>query len=352
MQCLECRDFDPRWDEFIQASSEGTFFHLLKWRNLIARNFGYEPFYLYVEREGQILGVLPLFLARSLLFGRSLISIPVGIYGGVVSRNEKTAMLLLRKAQELAHEYRAGHLEIRGNPYRESEAFCDDLNNEFRFKRKDHHVTFIREIDAKDEANFARIPRKQRRMIRQAQKNGLQSFMDDGRLWDCFQVYAESLRNLGTPVYSYKYFQDLKKTFGDQCRILLVEYQRKIVAGVLSFIYKDQVLPYYGGSLPGYRHLAANDFMYWELLAFGAANGYRIFDFGRSKKDSGSFNFKRHWGFEPLSLPSFYYQVNGNEISDIRSLNSKLEWAIKVWRRLPLRLTMALGPRIAPHLPW
>jgi FemAB-related protein (PEP-CTERM system-associated) len=189
-------------------------------------------------------------------------------------------------------------------------------------------------------------------MIRQAQKNGLRSTMDDSRLRDCFQIYAESLRNLGTPVYSYNYFQDLKKTFGEQCRILLVEFQEKVIAGVMSFFYKDQVLPYYAGSLPNYRHLAPNDFMYWELMRYSALNGYKIFDFGRSKKDTGSYAFKRHWGFEPSPLPSFCYQIGRNHVEDSASLNSNLEWAIKLWRRLPLRVTIALGPRIAPHLPW
>jgi FemAB-related protein (PEP-CTERM system-associated) len=350
MNCLQCNGDDPRWDEFVQATSQGTFFHLLKWRDIIARNFGYEPFYLYAENDGEILGILPLFLVKSLLCGKSLSSMPVGVYGGVVSRSEEASTLLLDQARELGHRYQVDHLEIRGNPYRQDENLAH--NPGIRFARNDHHVTFVREIDRDEAANLARIPRKQRRMIRQAQKSGLRSSMDDSRLWDCFQVYAESLRNLGTPIYSYKFFQDLKKTFGDQCRILLVESQDKVVAGVMSFFYKDQVLPYYAGSLPNSRHLAPNDFMYWELMRYGAANGYKIFDFGRSKKDTGSFAFKRHWGFEPSPLPCFYHQLGGKEVSDTASLNSRLQWAIKVWRRLPLKVTMALGPRIAPHLPW
>jgi len=352
MRCCQCKDLDPRWDEFVENNPQGTFFHLLKWRDVIANNFGYEPFYLYAEEGREIVAVLPLFLMKSLLFGRSLVSIPMGIYGGVVSRTQEADKLLLRKARELVHRHRVSYLEIRGNPHAEDGDFSLDQNDDFRFKRTDCHVTFIREIDPKEENNLARIPRKQRRMIRQAQKHGLGSSMDDNRLRECFRIYAESLRNLGTPIYSYKYFQDLKNTFGDQCRILVVEYHGKLIAGVLSFFYKDQVLPYYGGSLPNYRHLAPNDFMYWELLSFGAANGYRVFDFGRSKKNSGSFNFKRHWGFEPLSLPYFYYQLDSKRISYTGSLNLKLSWAIKLWRRLPLKLTIALGPRIAPHLPW
>jgi FemAB-related protein (PEP-CTERM system-associated) len=350
MQCFECRDSDPRWDEFVKANAQGTFFHLLAWRDVLERNFGYKPFYLYAEEAGEIQGVLPLFLVKSVLFGRRLITIPLAVYGGMVWRTEEAMRVLLRKAWELSNKLHVRYLEVRGNPY--GNYLFADADDHVRFTRDDLHVTFIQTIDPKEENNLSRIPRKQRHMIRQGQKNGLRSLMDDERLPECFQVYAESLRNLGTPVYSYHYFKDLKDTFGEQCRPLLVEYQGRIVAGVLTFFYKDQVLPYYGGSLPNYRHLAPNDFMYWELLSFGAANGYRIFDFGRSKKDTGSFNFKRHWGFEPLSLPYFYCQVGTKEISDTSSLTSELQWAIKLWRHLPLKLTMALGPRIAPHLPW
>jgi hypothetical protein len=87
-------------------------------------------------------------------------------------------------------------------------------------------------------------------------------------------------------------------------------------------------------------------------MRFSAGNAYKVFDFGRSKKDTGSFAFKRHWGFEPHPLSSFYYQLGGKEMSDTATLNSEYQWAIQLWRRLPLRVTMALGPRIAPHLPW
>ena len=350
MRLHTCDGQDSRWDEFVRHDPQGTFFHLLKWRDLISRNFGYKPYYLYVEENDAIIAILPLFLVKSLLFGKRLVSLPVVVYGGLVSRSEEASELLLTQAEELARSNEVGRLEIRGNPHSAAAGLKED--DKRSYNKDDYHVTFLREIDANEECNFASIPRKQRRMIRQAQKHGLRSTMSDERLRDCFHVYAESLRNLGTPIYAYSYFQDIKNTFGDQCRVLLVEFQNKVVAGVLSFFYKDQVLPYYAGSLPGFRHLAPNDFMYWQLMCFGAANGYRVFDFGRSKKDTGSFAFKRHWGFEPKPLPCFYYQVANKEVGDTTSLHRDYQWAIKLWRRLPLRLTLALGPRIAPHLPW
>jgi len=139
--------------------------------------------------------------------------------------------------------------------------------------------------------------------------------------------------------------------FREQCVVLVVEYEGKVVAGVFSFFFKDQVLPYYGGAIKEYFHLAPNDFMYWELMSYAAARGIRTFDFGRSKEGTGPFNFKRHWGFEPRPLPYWYLPINGAAIPDTSPLNPKLQWAIRIWRNLPLKVTMALGPHIVRHIP-
>src|SRR5687767_10969562 len=114
MRCFQCDSDEPRWDEFVRENSQATFFHLLRWRDVLARNFGYKPFYLYAEEEREIVGILPLFLVKSLLFGKRLMSLPVCIYGGLVSRNEEASELLLNQARELAQRYQVAHLEIRG----------------------------------------------------------------------------------------------------------------------------------------------------------------------------------------------------------------------------------------------
>jgi len=350
MRVIQCRELEPRWDEFVRSSPQGTFFHLLDWRGILERNFGYEPLYLYAEDQGKIHGLLPLFFVKSFLFGKSLITIPLGVYGGVIADNDEASKLLSEKAREMARDLKVKYLEIRGNPYDQAPSLFIESNDP-RFKQKDLYVTFIREIESDEEKNFARIPRKQRRMIRQAQKFGLRSFIDDDRLRDFYLIYAASVKNLGTPVYDFDYFQDLKETFKDACKILIVEKEGRTIAGVMSFFFREQVLPYYGGSLPEMRPFAPNDFMYWELLSYAGKNGYRIFDFGRSKKGTGSYHFKRHWGFEPQELPYLYYQTNGNALPDTSSLNPKLQWAIGIWKVLPFKLTLSLGPHIARHLP-
>jgi FemAB-related protein (PEP-CTERM system-associated) len=349
MQALVCQKYDPRWDKYVLAHPAGTFFHDWKWREIISASFGYQPLYLCAEDKGEIQGILPLFLVRSLLFGRSLVAIPLAVYGGVLATTVSAETILLEKAMALGIQHGAKYLELRGNPYLASGMSTQAADGHTSAKQKDLYVTFVGEIDPVDDVNLSRIPRKQRRMVRQGEKHGLRFGLDNSRLREFYQIYATSVRNLGTPVFGYPYFESIVKTFGDRCKVFLVDFQGKGVAGVLVFFYKDQVLPYYGGALKEYFHLAPSDFMYWELMRYGAANGYKIFDFGRSKRGTGSFDFKRHWGFEPHPLAYLYYPMKGQPIPDTSSLNPKLQWAVRIWRNLPLKLTMALGPRIVRH---
>jgi FemAB-related protein (PEP-CTERM system-associated) len=350
MECSVLRDNDPRWDAFVLAHPAGTFFHLSIWREIISRSFGYEPIYLCATDSDRICGVLPLFLVKSLLFGRSLVAMPVSVYGGAIATDIITAGILLDEAKRRAKERRVRYLEIRGNPHGENVCVPEFNGKGACWCRKDLYVTFLSEISPTDEGNLARIPRKQRRMVRQGDKNGLRSVFDNGRLRDFYNVYAVSVRNLGTPVFGFSYFKNLVEAFDEQCKVLLIEYQDKVVAGVLFFFYKDQVLPYYAGALKEYLRLAPNDFMYWELMRYAASHGYKIFDFGRSKEGTGSYDFKRHWGFEPKPLPYWYYSPNGHGIPDTSSVNPKLQWAIRIWRGLPLRVTKSIGPYIVKHV--
>lgn len=351
MECAVIENNDPSWDAYVISHPEGTFFHLLKWRDVLYKSFSYKPLYLCVRDAGRVRGIMPLFLVKSMLFGRSLVAMPAAVYGGPVATDEPSKRALLREAIRLATDHRVRYLEIRGNPYANGAVFPDAGDASLRWSRKDLYVTFMAQLEPTEEANLARIPRKQRRMVRQGDKHGLKAVFDNGRLRDFYNVYAASVRNLGTPVYGYSYFKNLMALFGEQIKILLVEHNKKTIAGVLAFFYRDQVLPYYGGALKEYFQFAPNDFMYWELMRHASAEGFKIFDFGRSKEGTGSYNFKRHWGFQPKALPSWYYAPNGHALPDTSPLNPRLQWAIRIWRGLPLGVTNSLGPHIVRHIP-
>ena len=215
---------------------------------------------------------------------------------------------------------------------------------------KNLYSTFRKSIDADPEVNMKAIPSKQRTMVRKGIKNGLVSEVGD--CWDrAYRVYSESVRNLGTPVFSKKYFKILKHVFADDCGVMMISHQGKDVAGVVSFYFRDEVLPYYGGSVAAARSIkGVNDFMYWELMRRSAEQGIKVFDFGRSKNGTGPYNFKKHWGFVPEPLHYEYSLIAADSVPDVNPLNPKYQLFIKAWKKLPLFAANLMGPMLAKNL--
>ena len=211
--------------------------------------------------------------------------------------------------------------------------------------RPDLYVTFRKEMVADDEKNMKAIPRKQRAMVRKGIQNGLTSVCNQD-VNGLHRVYAESVRNLGTPVFAKKYFHILAEAFHDCLDVVAILDQETALASVMNFYFRDEVLPYYGGGTLGARARAANDFMYWEVMRRAAEKGCRIFDFGRSKIGTGAFSFKHNWGFEPALLHYRFKLREGASIPDHNPMNPKYRLFIAAWKKLPLPVANLLGPHI------
>ena len=339
---LRVRELQPvdfsRWDEFVSACPEATFFHRAGWKTVIDRAFGHRTKFFYAEAGGRIEGVLPLAEVKSFLFGHALVSLPFCVYGGIAAGSERARHALDEAAQALAEEWRVDHLEYRS---------LTPLHPEWA--HTDLYVTFRRAIDPDVEKNLLEIPRKQRAMVRKGIKAGLKGEIEEG-VDRFFAAYAHSVHRLGTPVLSKRYFETLHDVFGPDCEVLTVTSDGGLVASVMSFYFRDEVLPYYGGGTEQAREVAGNDFMYWELMRRACERGIRVFDYGRSKRGTGSFDFKKNWGFEPQPLHYEYRLVRGKRVPELNPLNPKYRLAIKLWQRLPLSLANRIGPLIARSL--
>ena len=323
------------WNTFVQTHPDGTFFHRSEWAAVIARAFGHRTHYVYAERDGAITGVLPLAQVKSFLFSNTLISVPFCVYGGPLASDQETAAALSAHAVTLLKKTSASAIEFR---HRENVASDWD-------ERPDLYVTFRKTIEADHDKNLKSIPRKQRAMVRKGIQNGLTSVAnhDAGLLHG---IYAESVRNLGTPVFSRRYFTMLADVFHDDCDVVTVMDGEAAIASVMNFYFRGEVLPYYGGGTAFARQRAGNDFMYWEVMRRAADRGSRLFDFGRSKTGTGSHDFKKNWGFEPEKLCYRYMLAPGASIPDHNPLNPKYRFLIAGWKRLPLPLANTIGPAI------
>lgn len=337
---IEVLPLDDRrsWDAFVAAHPEGTFFHLSGWSDVLRSAFGHRTHYLLARDAGRIVGVLPLAQIRSLLFGHALVSTPFCVYGGILADGADAKCALEAKACELAQTLGVDYLEMRNLRRQHPD-----------WPAKDLYVTFRKPILEEREQNMLGIPRKQRAMVRKGIQAGLVAEIDQDvrRLYD---VYSTSLRSLGTPVFSRRYLEVLLEVFGSACQILTVTHASQPVASVLSFHFRDEIVPYYGGGTPAARAVAGNDFMYWEVMERARQAGLRTFDYGRSKRGTGAFSFKSNWGFEPTPLHYEYYLVRGKALPNLSPTNPRYEAMIRAWRRLPLWATRALGPPLAKYL--
>jgi FemAB-related protein (PEP-CTERM system-associated) len=328
-----------RWDEFVTGCTAATFFHRAGWQRVLREAFRHETYFLYGECDGRIAGVLPLAHVRSLLFGQSLVGLPFAVYGGVAADDEHAAEALEHAAQELARKLGVAHLEFRNVTRRHADWPTQDL-----------YATFRKEILPDEEANLLAIPRKQRAMVRKAIANGLRSELDPG-IARFYSLYADNVHRHGTPGLPRRYFEALQREFGDDCEVQTVlDKEGRPLSSVLTFYFRDEVLPYYAGDAPAARELAANDFKYWELMRRASQRGLRLFDYGRSKRGTGSYSFKKNWGFDPQPLHYEYCLYKRDSVPQTNPSNPKFRFLIEVWRRMPIGMANWLGPIVVRGL--
>jgi FemAB-related protein (PEP-CTERM system-associated) len=327
------------WSAFVAHCGEATFFHRIEWLDLIEELFGHRAHYLLAERAGAVVGVLPLARVKSLLFGDALVSLPFAVYGGAAVLDEAARAALHAAASDLARDLGVQHLELRNRTATEPD-----------WPRQELYVTFRKTLLPEVEANLLAIPRKQRAMVRKGIERGLAGEIDP-QVDRFFELYADNQHRHGSPAFPKRYFEALKSTFGDDCEMLTVlDPAGAPVSSVLSFYFRDEVLPYYAGDHASARALAANDFKYWELMRRAVERGLHVFDYGRSKRGTGSFDFKRNWGFEPTPLHYECRLLKRDAVPQNNPLNPKYRALIATWRRLPRPVVDRLGPMLVRHL--
>ncbi len=327
------------WDAYVLGAPAGTFFHRFGWRRVIEESLRQPCHFLLAERDGRIEGVLPLGEVKSLLFGHTLISMPFSVYGGIVADSTDARDALDRAARELADRLGVGHLEYRD---RDVAAHPD-------WPSTDLYATFRKPLDPEVEKNLQAIPRKQRAMVRKGIKAGLKSEVEH-QLDRFYPAFCRSWHRLGTPVLPRRYFALVLEEFGQDVDIVSVTLEGQVVCCVMNFYFRDEVWPYFAGITPAARAVAGSDFMYWEVMRLAVENGYRLFDFGRSKAGTGSWDFKHNWGFEPEPLHYGYHLVRADAVPQNNPNNPKYKLFIKAWQSMPLGLANLIGPHLMRQL--
>ncbi len=331
-----------RWDKFVASHVNSTNYHQLLWKDIVERTFGHRGYYLLAISNDDVVGVLPLFHMKSLLFGNFLVSLPFFNYGGILADTKEAVDALILKAEELGRDLGVEHVELRhGFP----------LDN-VELKVKTHKVTMLLDLPEDSDALWNSFKSKLRSQVRRPQKEGMEVKIGAlDQVDNFYEVFSINMRDLGTPVYSKTFFVNILNAFPDDAWIVTVFYDNLPVASGFIIGFKDVLEIPWASSIRKYNRFAPNMLLYWSILEFACKKGFKRFDFGRSSLNKGTYRFKKQWGAKPCQLYWYYWLRTGGDLPSINPDNPKYKMAIDLWRRLPLGITRLLGPRIVKYIP-
>lgn len=332
-----------KWDRYVLGSVASSCYHLSGWREVIERSFGHKTFYLMSVREGgEIDGILPIVQLKSVIFGNFMVSMPYFNYGGICADNAGAHEALLKEAVRLAFEVGASHMELRHSSPEE---------NGLHVKKA--KVSMRLQLPANPEELWKSLQSKLRSQIRRPEKEGMYArFGRQGELDAFYKVFSTNMRDLGTPVYSRRFFERILDAFPDAVRICTV-YTKSGEPAASGFLvrFRDTLEIPWASSLRDFNRFSPNSLLYWSVLKFACESGCGVFDFGRSSPVESTYKFKEQWGAYPRQLYWYYWLKNGDVLPEFNPKNPKYGMAIKIWKKLPLGLTRLIGPKIVKNLP-
>ena len=343
MKVIELREGnEPAWDEFVWHSPAATPYHLVGWKRVVEKTYGYPSHYLMAKEGGRIEGVLPLFEVRSRLVGHYLTT----LYRGLCTENNEVAQMLVERAKEITIRADARYLVFRDSPQKWDAGLVS----------VEGYYTAIRDLPSEVESVWKSLDRDTRRQVRRARRNDLQITVGRGECLDDFYgLFSRFARDVGTPVFSKKILQNIIQELPDLPLVFLVWRGGEVIGAYWAFVFKKAIFGAWGASSHRYLSLGPEYLAYWEHLRYGCEHGYRRVDFGRCLKDSGHYLFKRKWAsqFLPLYQQHFLNGPTGPlDILELAKTDPKYRLFTSLWRRLPVQVAQLIGPRIRRHLPF
>lgn len=331
----------PAWDAYVASHPATTLYHRAAWPLALSGIFGLEAYFLTASDGAHLSGVLPLIRQRSRLFGDRLTSLPYVNYGGPLADDGDTRRRLMDRAIALARELGVGHVELRDRAPPPPGWSC-----------RTDKITLQLPLAASHDALLKGFGSKLRSQVRRAEREPCEVKVGGAeRVGDFYPVFAEVMRDLGTPVYPRRFFTELVARLPDACTIVTLHRGGRSVAG--AFLVGDAhtlEIPW-AATVAAEKPKATNMLLYAEVLKLAVARGCRVFDFGRSTVDSGPHRFKAQWGAQPVQL--HWATWPDTDAAVVRpGATSLASRATRLWSRLPLPVANRLGPLISPSLPW
>jgi serine/alanine adding enzyme len=343
MEVRELRNGDQaQWDQYVRGSEISTPYHLSGWKDVLKDVLGSETHYLLAEDNNRIVGVLPLLHIKSVLTGHHFTSLP----GGLCAESEPIAEALLEQGVELVRTTKAKYLILRdGRKKWDLPGLVTD----------EQHITFMLELDSDLESIKSDFKKRTRQLVNKAMRSGLGSAIGMENLAEFYPIYAQAMKELGTPSLGFAFFESMADHFPDESNLLTVYFDSRIVGGGFMAPFKDTIYCTWAGMLREFYPLHSVHLLYWNTIAYAFNNGYQRVDMGRCRKNSGTYTFKKDFGAKCKQLYQQFY-LNGTSTPPSVGAEMKEDPSyrtfVNIWRRLPLQMTEYLGPKLRKRVPF
>jgi FemAB-related protein (PEP-CTERM system-associated) len=334
------------WDRYVGDHVGALAYHRFAWKRAMEGAYGVHSPYLVAERRGRVCGVLPLGYVKPPMLRGALVSLPYCDVGGVLADDDAAETALVARAVGLARELGARGVELR----RLGSRPAGGESKPVQVQEAPSKVRMILDLPGSSEALMAGFRSKHRSQVRKPEKDGLTCRLGGQELVeDFYGIFAENMRDLGSPVHSRRWIESVVESYGDDARVGVAYLPDGAPAAAgLVLMHRNTVSIPWASSLRRFNASNPNMLLYWTFLAFAADGGFERFDFGRSTPGEGTYRFKEQWGARPEPLR--WERVEGEAVTPIRQASSGPErpgvarrLGERVIRHLPVDLATSLG---------
>lgn len=328
------------WNDFVDRHPRASYCHRFEWSRIVEQAYGRSCTNLLARRGREVVGVLPLVWMPGRIGGRRLVSMPYLDLGGPLAVESAVERALIHAALGQGQSLGARSIELR------EDAGSDAEPPEFgRFR-------FVLDLPNDSESLWKSLDSKVRNQIRKARKSGLSTARaEPDRLPRFYEVFSRNMRDLGSPVHSFRFLREIFRRFGDRAHLFLTtDGSGRTLAGAVGISFGGTLTVPWASALRSARHLCPNHSLYWAVLESAVEAGASSFDFGRSSTGTGTYRFKKQWGATPVPLAWRQVDRDGSRPERLPSRSRVERLMVGVWKLLPLSVANRLGPRIRGRL--
>jgi serine/alanine adding enzyme len=168
----------------------------------------------------------------------------------------------------------------------------------------EEHLNYLIDLARPPEEVLQSFGRRTRKQIRRALRQGDIVIREASHLEEvaqCYELLQKSYAAARVPLADRSLFERLFEVLYPlgMVKFLLAWLGDECVSASVELLFKDTIYGWYSGLDRHYGQYVPNELLMWHILEWGAANGYRLYDFGgagRPDEDYGVRDFKSKFG--------------------------------------------------------